>query len=129
MEKTKELKLSNKVTKNTTEKHRMQLLMLTCMGYLISHLRNHDDYNFQNAWNSCSMMDKQAGYLLRHVDTRELDESIEPISDDETFEDIIRVGVQALAHACYPEEWENRIGQYLHPKKHAFEFRPMGARS
>lgn len=120
MEEEKELKLDHKVGISITEKRRQQMLMITCMDYLVSHLRNHDGYNFQHAWESTSGLDTPSGCLLRTVVYGELNAAFGPIPDDDGFEDIMRVGVQALSHACYLEDWEGKIGPYLHPKKNAF---------
>lgn len=120
MEEEKELKLDHKVVISITEKRRRQVLMITCMDYLLSHLRNHDGYNFQHAWNTTSGLNTPAACLLRHVDNGELNAAIGPIHDDESFEDIMRVGVQALSHACYTKDWEGKIGPYLHPNGYAF---------
>ena len=127
MEEEKELKLDHKVVEtdhksviSLTEKRMQQVLMIACMEYLVNHLRNHDGYNFQHAWYLLSGLNTPAGHLLRNVDRGELNRAIGPIPDDDGFEDIMRVGVQALSHACYLEDWEVKIGQYLHPNKNAF---------
>ena len=106
--------------KEMAAKRREQVLMIVCMDYLIRHIRNHGEYNFKNAWDSTSELGTTSKFILRRVNDKELDEAIGPIADDEAFEDIIRVGVQSLAHACYLKDWEDKMGAYLHPQKNVF---------
>lgn len=96
---------------------KMKLLM--CMDYIVNHIRNYDDYDFQHAWNTFGI----PSGIMKVIDT--VDESelvrrkINGIEDDEVFEDAFRVGVQSLVHAVYPKEWES-VGPYLHPREGVF---------
>ena len=110
-----------RMTVPMTSKRRTQVLMLICMDYLIGHIKNRCDYDFHHAWNCSSGLIGSSDSLLSVIDDKQIGDCIGPIPDDDSFEDIIRVGVQTLAHACYTREWEGSIGCYLHPERGVFD--------
>lgn len=103
-----------------TSKRRTQVLMLICMDYLIGHIKNRSDYNFHHAWNTLTGFIGSSNSLLSVIDDKKIDTCIGPIPDDDSFEDVIRIGVQTLTHACYTKQWED-IGCYLYPERGVFD--------
>lgn len=104
-----------------TAKRRTQVLMLICMDYLIGHIKNRSGYDFWHAWNYFSGFIGSSHSLLSVIDDKQIGDCIGPIPDDDSFEDIIRIGVQTLSHACYTKQWESSMGCPLHPERGVFD--------
>lgn len=96
-----------------------RLKLLMCMDYIVNHIRNYDGYDFRHAWNLLGLQ-TDLRHVVDTVDEKELVRcKMDVVDDDRLFEDMFRIGVQALVHAVYPREWES-IGCYLHPQSEIF---------
>ena len=98
-----------------TSKRSTQLKILMCIDYIVNHIRNFDQYDFHRNWNLSSGVTVSSDSLLSCIDEDSLNNVIGPIVDNESFEDIVRIGVQAIVHAFYTKDWES-FGPILHPR-------------
>lgn len=123
MSDTHKIKKEKDLSEATSEGKKHEILarvrLIMCMDYIVNNIINYGDYDFKHAWNLTAVPNSPMRLVELLPEHLLLRYSFPGIEDDDSFESIMGMGVQAIAHAVYPNDWE-RIGPFLHRMQKVF---------